>query len=277
MGGVKDDWIRSDELLAEQLGITPEELDEMDYELDAETSEDGLIYGYYMQFSEECPLYILDKISGLEDGNIVRLPPGTFDYARYEYDVQFAAVSANDAPTTTFLDEINNLKQLIDLPVEPPVQDILFRQVFIHVIGLMETFLSDTFINLTLNEDIFFRNFIRTHPAFREQKFELRDIFDESAKLRDTAKRVMLDMIYHKLPEVREMYRATFDIQFPAIKTMIAYVRDRHDLVHRNGKRKDGSILVIDKPLLLAVVSDATAFVEAISEAVSYVQNDIPF
>lgn len=43
MGGVKDDWIRSDELLAEQLGITPEELGELDYELDAETSEDGLI------------------------------------------------------------------------------------------------------------------------------------------------------------------------------------------------------------------------------------------
>lgn len=161
--------------------------------------------------------------------------------------------------------------------VEPPGQEILFRQVFIHVIGLMETFLSDTFINLTLNEDIFFRNFIRSHPAFRGQKFELRHIFDESVKLHDTAKRVMLYMIYHKLPEVREMYRATFDIQFPPIKTMFAYVRDRHDLVHRNGKRKDGSILVIDKSLLLALVSDATAFVEAISEAVSYAQNDIPF
>ena len=75
------------------------------------------------------------------------------------------------------------------------------------------------------------------------------------------------------------MYRATFDIQFPAIKTMIAYVRDRHDLVHRNGKRKDGSILVIDKPLLLALVSEATSFVEAISEAISeaVIQNDIPF
>lgn len=277
MGGVKDDGLRSDELLAERLGITPEELDALDYVVDAETSEDGLVYGYYVQFSEECPLYILDKISGLEDGNIVRLPPGTFDYDRYEYDLQFEAVSANSLPEATFLNEIDNLQQLIDLPVESHIQTILFRQIFINVIGLMETFLSDTFINLTLGEEIFFRNFIKTHPAFSERKFELREIFEESEKLRDTAKRVMLDTIYHKLPEVREMYRATFEIRFPAIRTMYAYVRDRHDLVHRNGKRKDDSVLEIDKPLLLTLVNDATEFVKAISQEISDVRNELPF
>lgn len=277
MGGVKDYGLRSDEILAERLGITPDELDVLDYDIDVETSEDGLEYGYYVQFSEECPLYILDKISGMEVGNIVRLPPGTFDRDRYEYDLQYEVVSANSFPEVTFLNEIDDLLQLIYLPVEPHIQTILLRQIFINVIGLVETFLSDSFINLTLSEEIYFRRFIKTHPSFRERKFELREIFEESEKLRDTAKRVMLDTIYHKLPKVREMYRATFEIRFPAIDAMYAYVRDRHDLVHRNGKRKDDSVLEIDRTLLLKLVNDATEFVKEISKEISHARNELPF
>jgi hypothetical protein len=55
----------------------------------------------------------------------------------------------------------------------------------------METFLSHTFINLTLQEDIYYRNFIKTQPAFRERKIELRDMFGQSANLRETAKIVI--------------------------------------------------------------------------------------
>lgn len=69
-------------------------------------------------------------------------------------------------------------------------------------------------------------------------------------------------MIYHKLPEVREMYRATFEIDFPPIRKMVGDVRDRHDLVHRNGKRKDGSLLVVERSILLALAEDTTAFVK---------------
>lgn len=277
MGSVKEDMIRSDETLADQLGITPEELEQLDYEVDIEASNDGLIYCYRVEFSEECPLYILDKIVGLEEERIVRLSPGIFDYDKYDYDAQYDAVSDNKSPLNNFYEEMANIQQLIELPVETHIQSILFRQVFVNIIGLMETFLSDTFINLTLRDDIFFRNFIKTHPAFRERKFELRDIFEESSNIRDTAKVVMLDMIYHKLPEVREMYRATFKVNFPTIKTMQGYVRDRHDLVHRNGKRKDDTILEIDKELLLRLVNDTTVFVKEIAKEIFHAQNDLPF
>lgn len=277
MGSVKEDMIRSDETLADQLGITPEELEQLDYEIDIEASNDGLIYCYRVEFSEECPLYILDKIVGLEEERIVRLSPGIFDYDKYDYDAQYDAVSDNKSPLNNFYEEMANIQQLIELPVETHIQSILFRQVFVNIIGLMETFLSDTFINLTLRDDIFFRNFIKTHPAFRERKFELRDIFEESSNIRDTAKVVMLDMIYHKLPEVREMYRATFKVNFPTIKTMQGYVRDRHDLVHRNGKRKDDTILEIDKELLLRLVNDTTVFVKEIAKEIFHAQNDLPF
>lgn len=269
--------IESNESLAERLGIAPEELDKLFYDIVAEESNDGLIYCYRIEFFEDCPLYILEKIIGLESGNIVRVPPETFDYQGYDYQEQFDAVSDNKSPYDNFLEEVENLKILIDLPVDSDVQRILYRQIFISIIGLMETFLSDTFINETMGEESFFKNFVRTHPEFRKRKFELRDIFEESANLRESAKMIMLDMIYHKLPDVREMYREAFKINFPPIRTMLGYVRDRHDLVHRSGKRKDGSFLEVDRSLLHTLINDATLFVKQIEDEIYYSYMDIPF
>ncbi|MDR7088604.1 hypothetical protein [Cellvibrio fibrivorans] len=269
MAGVKDSMIQSAESLADALGITPEELDILHYEIDTEESSDGLIYCYRLEFSEECPLHILDKILGLEDGRVVRVNPAVFDYERYDYEERFNAVTDNDSPIDHFSNELACLKKLLELPVSPDIEPILYRQIFISTIGLMETFLSDTFINQTMDEDIYFRNFISTHPEFGKRKFELRDIFKESEKLKDSAKIVMLDMIYHKLPEVREMYRSTFEMDFPSIKTMFGYVRDRHDLVHRSGKRKDGSLLVIEKSSLLIMISDTESFIDSVAKNMS--------
>lgn len=269
MAGVKDSMIQSAESLAEALGITPEELDKLHYEIDSEESSDGLIYCYRLEFSEDCPLHILDKILGLEDGNVVRVNPEVFDYEGYYYDERFSAVTDNNSPFDHFFNELACLKKLIEIPVSQDIEPILYRQIFISTIGLMETFLSDTFINQTMAEETYFRNFIATHPEFGKRKFELRDIFKESEKLKESAKIVMLDMIYHKLPEVREMYRSTFEMEFPSIKTMFGYVRDRHDLVHRNGKRKDGSLLIIEKESLLIMISDTESFIESVTKSMS--------
>lgn len=41
MSSMKEYMIRSDERLAEQLGITPEKLEQLDDEVEAESSDDG--------------------------------------------------------------------------------------------------------------------------------------------------------------------------------------------------------------------------------------------
>lgn len=157
VAGVKDDMIRSGESLAEALGISPEELEKLDYDICPEASDEGLIYCYRIEFSDECPLYILEKIQNLEDENIVRVAPGVFDYDHYDYEEQFEAVSDNKSPFENFFEEIANLNRLIDLQVGIDIQGILYRQIFISIIGLMETFLSDMFINQTMNEDSYLK------------------------------------------------------------------------------------------------------------------------
>ncbi len=272
MGRLKEHWIEKLEDrnidLSNILEIAFEELEELNYIIEVDESTDGLIYGYGIEFQEGSPQEILSKIERLEDGCRVHLQPGELE-SEYDYEEQFDAVCSNTDYIKNYRNEIANLKSLCLIEVtEESAQQILFRQIFISIIGSMETFLSDAFINLTLNNEIYFRNFVKTHPEFKKRKIELKDILDEADKLRETAKRIMLDTIYHKLPNVRRMYIDTFKIDFPDIERMYGFVLSRHDLVHRNGKTKKGGYLVVDIATINDLIECSNKLVEELFETI---------
>lgn len=255
-----------DRHLADLLGITYDELTELDYEIETDQSKDGLIYNYRVEFDKDgSPEYILSKIKNLEDGCRVYFQPWDFD-EEYDYDEQYEAITENKDYLQKFKDEIANLQALNSLKIPDEVlKAILHRQLFISVIGTMETFLADAFINLTNDNEEFLKNFIETHPEFKKRKFELREVFEEYAKIKETAKKVMLDTIYHNLPTVSQMFADTFNIEFPSIKDVYEYVLKRHDLVHRNGKTKEGEAVITDETAINELISKATIFINDIA------------
>jgi hypothetical protein len=252
----------SDRRLADLLGITYDELAELDYEIETDQSKDGLIYNYRIEFDvENSPKHILSKIKNLKDGCRVYFQPWDFD-EEYDYDEQYEAITENKDYLQKFKDEIANLQALNSLKIpDEDLKAILHRQLFISVIGTMETFLADAFINLTNDNEEFLKNFIETHPEFKKRKFKLREVFEEYAKIKETAKKVMLDTIYHNLPSVSQMFADTFKIDFPSIKEVYKYVLKRHDLVHRNGKTKEGEAVVTDETAINELISKVTHFV----------------
>ncbi len=60
-----------DRKLAVELGISYEELCELEWDIDTNESDDGLVYSYIVTFSDSSPKDILDKVDGLEDGRVV--------------------------------------------------------------------------------------------------------------------------------------------------------------------------------------------------------------
>jgi hypothetical protein len=269
MGRVKEMWMEmqersQDENLAKSLGISYNELAELDWSIEADTSDDGLIYGYRIEFSENSPQSILSKIDGLEDGCRVHVQPWDIK-DNYDYEEQFEAITEDKDYVKNYRNEIANLRALCNIKVsEESLVKILNRQVFIGVVGTMETFLLDTFINITFDNETYFENFVKTNPEFKQRKFDLSDIFDESRRLKETAKKVMFDTIYHNLPVVKNMYIDTFKINFPPIKDVYGYVLKRHDLVHRNGKTKNGQYVEIDKHLIQDLIVKVNDLVENI-------------
>ena len=97
---VNDDWVDPglrygaypQSRLAEELGITDEDLELLEWDTQENSSEDGLIYDFVLIFDESCPKEILQKIEGLSDDLTIRVSANAFDttYPDYPYEVNWS-------------------------------------------------------------------------------------------------------------------------------------------------------------------------------------------
>lgn len=168
---------------------------------------------------------------------------------------------------TTFNKEISNLKQLNDVTLDnSDLQETLQRQIYSGAITCLEDYLSTTLIQEVLNKEEYFKNFVKTYHGIRNRKFELSEIYDKLDKLRDIVKIELVDVIYHDLPKVKGMYQDTLKIEFPEIGELMTVIKTRHDMVHRNGKNKEGEKIELTKELVSDVIRKVEEFVKNIDE-----------
>lgn len=76
-----------DRKLADVLGITYDELIQTDFEItehEGEGSNEGVVYGTLVTFSDSSPKEILKKIKGLDNTNTVRLDAFDWNYGDVE-------------------------------------------------------------------------------------------------------------------------------------------------------------------------------------------------
>lgn len=86
-GSVNDDWVdpelrygkRPRSNLAAELGITDDDLELLEWEVQENSSDDGLIYDLVLAFNERCPSEILEKINGLDENRTIRVSANAFD------------------------------------------------------------------------------------------------------------------------------------------------------------------------------------------------------
>lgn len=201
MGRAKQLWmeqqqIQEDTILAKKLGLTYEELQETDWHIESDESRDGMLYGYIVYF-DDVPNHILGKIKGLNSDNQVWFSPYDLDEEEYyDYEEQYQAIIANKHYYDSFNTEVSNLKKLNEVELENShLTGLLKRQLFVAIIGTLETFLSETFINQTEENPEYFRNFVESFPDFSSQKFQLNNIFKEYDKIKKTARKAMLEVI----------------------------------------------------------------------------------
>tara|TARA_R100001369_G_scaffold51146_3_gene77890 strand:+ start:14984 stop:15823 length:840 start_codon:yes stop_codon:yes gene_type:complete len=268
--GLKDKHLEEQEdhyiKLANALEISWNELASLDYELFANISKEGLIYGYFVKFSKESNEKVLAKISGLGRDLTVKLPVWALERSADD-EYELGAIFDNVEYKNNFFSELENIDRLRDLAIDDQeLRELLLRQLFISIIGALETYLSDAFINKTLSSEIYLENFASTHPEFKKQKIPLSDVFTTARNMKEKSKTIMVGTIYHKLPIVKEMYQQTFEIEFPDISTMQKFVTQRHDLVHRNGKTVNGDIVRIDDETIEALIDSANNMVNSISD-----------
>jgi len=187
-------------------------------------------------------------------------------------DYLVSSASSNTEFFQTFSEGIKNIQHLLKLePSHHQQRQILNRLLYANVVTLMETFLSDAFINIVLENQEYTRKLVETTPRFIEGKFSKSNIFILMENLKkEVADYLLNEVTYHNIWIVEKMYKSVLNIRFPNdLVSLQKIIMRRHDIVHRNGKTIDGKTIVISS-------EDVQSAIGTISEFVAVIEKQLP-
>jgi len=139
----------------------------------------------------------------------------------------------------TSLSQIESVAKRKRTKVDGP---ILYRLLFANVISAMETYLGDAFSAKLSRRDDLLERFVHNSSHFQAEKIPLSQVFVRFKTIDADVRNLVKSTIWHRLTEAEKLYKQAFGIKFPNdLKTIQEGIRDRHDIIHRNGKTKDGA------------------------------------
>lgn len=188
-----------------------------------------------------------------------------------DYESYISDILEIDSTFAVLQRDVFNLQKLMNIQLnDKELQDIFYRQVFSGAITCLEDYLSNTLIKNTLNSDVFLRNFVNKYRPFSEQKINIRDIFEKFESINDFVKDTLVnDIMYHNLQKIKPIYEQTFGISIPDIGNLMRAINKRHDFVHRNGKDKNGNIMVISADDVNNLLKEVLDFSQDIDRQIS--------
>jgi len=185
------------------------------------------------------------------------------DLKRYLAD----AVKSNTEYYETFVNSMNDIKELLNNSTyENSTKQVLFRLAYSNIVASMETYLSDAFINTVIKDNLLIRRLIETDSEFRKRKLTFSEIYTMLDDIKNTVREHLLDIIYHNIWVVKNMYKCVLNIDFPeGMDEINSSVMIRHDIVHRNGKnKKSGETLNLEKEAVFKCIEIMTNFINCV-------------
>lgn len=242
-----------------------------------ESSEGGYIWiwGGPYDAEEELTAKFGDIVSqDLIDSVVEKLQLECFEWAGTlgDYDDEFIADIATISDYhDNFLKGLQDTRNLAETTVSDETTPLLFRLLYVNVITLLETFLSDAFTNTVLNDPSLLRKFVETTPDFQKQKLSRSEVFKAVEDADGWVKKHLSRVIWHNLDRVKSLYRNVLDVEITDSTPISNAVKMRHDLVHRNGNTRDGKVITIDKEKVLSLSNQVEEFVALIDQQLHFI------
>ncbi|MFK5977049.1 MAG: hypothetical protein QM493_11150 [Sulfurovum sp.] len=166
-----------------------------------------------------------------------------------------------------FKKSIKNIQELLEITsINQDLELHYFNMLYSSVITSLETYLSDALKFNLSNKEEFLIKFVETFQDFKNVKCEFNDIFNLCNSIENTVEEGLRSLLYHNLGKIKGIYKSTFDINFKPIGELMQSISIRHDLVHRNGKDKNGVIHDIKKEDIVQLCEKVTIFISNIEE-----------
>ena len=237
-------------------------------DLTAETHHDSINQDLFDAICEECEQeYNVIMTNGYYGGygeieyvdNVIEVEeniPGEDD--EYYDKLLFKETHSDTEKTVVAIEE---------LPQE--IKDSLYRLLYANIISKMEAFLCDTIVNYVLSCEVHKRRFVQKYEPLASQKFQMSAIYAKYESLDKIIKESLTSIVYHDIKLVRELYKKVADIELPYTKAIEDAIHIRHDIVHRNGKDKDGNLHTVTKVDVEMLSDNVKDFIYEIDRLVS--------
>lgn len=148
------------------------------------------------------------------------------------------SISILRAPSSViniFKNEIEYLKRLEKIPIDPELIEVLNRQIYIGVVGSMELFLCDFFMSMVLGYKKFYKRFLEKNSVI----INLHEAANNPINIIEKVVDVILNMNYHRIKDIEKIYNKTIGVSFENKENLTSLIKTRHKLVHRNGLNRD--------------------------------------
>lgn len=183
------------------------------------------------------------------------------------YEALYESAQANSDFLKTFTKEVSIIRGLLSqkLPSRAQLRQPLLRMIYAAAITAMETYLCDAFFHKVTNSDALIERLLKTVPEFKERKYAITDILDWKNQINKKVSEYLLDLVWHNLARVENLYDNVLQIKFPEdIELIHRGIAIRHDLVHRNGRTKSGKFHVLRLAEIEVLLKSLEEFISSI-------------
>lgn len=169
-----------------------------------------------------------------------------------------------------FSGAISDIEAMLSLTIPSPQQTVFLRLIYANVITALETYLGDAFVNNVMAKPELLRTLVETTPEFKNSKISLSEIFKEHDDIQSKVEKHLAKILWHRLHDVSSMYKYTLNVNFPRdTGDIYNAIKIRHDIVHRNGKNKDGNEIILMPDDVRALIQKTETLVNHIDLAIS--------
>jgi len=180
-------------------------------------------------------------------------------------------VRGNSKFYNSFVENIENIERLISISIsQTNLQRTQNKMLYLNAIIAMETYLSDAFINTVVNSKYLIKKLLKTSSDFQKRKFNASELVTWLNDMKQSAEEYLLNITYHNIWRVKSMYKEVLKVEFPKdIEDIHKAIMIRHDLVHRNGKTKEGIEITIKKEDIKQILEKIKEFIKIIDDQIT--------
>lgn len=166
------------------------------------------------------------------------------------------------------ISQVNNILYEIN-KLSDTSKSILYKTLYINIVTILDSFLCSIILRRIIDDEIMFREYYKKHiPSHIHKSLEHYLIDDQKAKWEQEYIKEVLKGSYCNTNTIKEIFKL-LKWPVPALDQLTTHFHTRHILVHRNGKKRDGSCIIIDDTAIKKIIDDFNLFVRNIMNKIA--------